>query len=778
MSGTWAVTGSDSDSRACAGCSFSAGSDSAWTGRQDTSFGSATQQTWVNGLPTFGSSDALPQALTAAAQDVETTLNGKYSTGLEKAWCYAWAYLAVASNTFQGGELVPRVEDVPSGVQNKLDSLGPLAPAAICEDPTLRAGIAQRVVTSDARRVRLFPPGYARNLNYQYTADNLSYTYHEYAEPRCLAEMKGRGAKDYCSMRAAAIASNGAVRSLGEQTIDRFLFWQMGDVSGNLRLLPPSKHIGTKANSFVMPFVIGAGVNPISGPLVPSFPELTHPVVWVTADSQHDSLESYGQIGWKWVGTFPNLTRQAVYGYRQGYRNTVYADYLAWREKSARIELNAFPFLRFWEVVELQASLGMHFDIGKQGPTDGLEEGWAATRAKTLDPSEAPYHAGDAQIARIFAPSQPNNPGQYVMHGPAGDYGWRVPESEQYATQVRYEQMDDRALTLRDQQSTTLGLHGAGGVDVGPFTVELSVNSTMTSTATQRTTFREELSMVNSGSTLPTSGASSAHELQTNAVVSVRQDSEVDAEPFSIKLLLSTEICIFDGCFAVDWEKTLFTTGTVDLPDENGRSSEPQKFRAGLFSQRGLTNFGKDGQRPSTYSHLPDKNLLRTFTAHSQTVSQCLASNPSVPQPPDPEMPTPGSEVDAGICLVFGLEGDPIDVTHIPELRIPANACSAVGRQAFLASFPRSAAEASCLGELLDLGCTGGQQVDWDGESVMSKEVTTPEAPILLGKIQECAKRRAETGTQSTRQALAEETAALFSFALCEDGIPVGDRHP
>ncbi|MGE0324706.1 MAG: hypothetical protein AB7K71_14730 [Polyangiaceae bacterium] len=69
---------------------------------------------------------------------------------------------------------MPRIEDVPSGVQDKLDLLGPLAPAAICEDAALRAGIAQRVIESDAKRVRVFPPGYARNLNYQYTADNLS----------------------------------------------------------------------------------------------------------------------------------------------------------------------------------------------------------------------------------------------------------------------------------------------------------------------------------------------------------------------------------------------------------------------------------------------------------------------------------------------------------------------------------------------------------------------------------------------------------------------------
>src|SRR5690606_13030353 len=148
------------------------------------------------------------------------------------------------------------------------------------------------------------------------------------------------------------------------------------------------------------------------------------------------------------------------------------------------------------------------------------------------------------------------------------------------------------------------------------------------------------------------------------------QKSWVDADPFTIDLDFHAEICPFT-CFSVDWSKTIFRAKTLDILSKTRRSDETGKLRVGTGSQRGLTNFGRDGQRASTFSHLPGASgtPAQVFTAQTQTVAQCLASKSSIPDSAPPAMPTPGGPVEAEMCVVFGLE-EPFSPTHVPPPRI------------------------------------------------------------------------------------------------------------
>src|SRR5690606_4860337 len=153
-----------------------------------------------------------------------TVVNGTYGEGLDKSLCYAWAHLASMSHLVNLGSMSPNPSEMSSSVKNALNA-GPAAAALICNAASTRNEVTSRIYTLNRDWTRMFPPGYARNLNSEIVPYGTGYQSHEYAEPRCLAEMKGRGARAYCGMRNAAVAVKGRTLKTGEQKLGEFLFW-------------------------------------------------------------------------------------------------------------------------------------------------------------------------------------------------------------------------------------------------------------------------------------------------------------------------------------------------------------------------------------------------------------------------------------------------------------------------------------------------------------------------------------------------------------------------
>ncbi|MEZ4230027.1 MAG: hypothetical protein R3B89_12700 [Polyangiaceae bacterium] len=402
MSGSWSKTsGADNDSTVCRECSYTNHSDFP----HDQYPLAFDFNTWKASFPRFGSSTGMPEALTEGKAIADDLIGGSYNSALEENLCYAWAYLAVGQ-TQRGGSLTPSVSKLSHSitVTSYLNSLGLLAPQAICGSATLRQEIAQKVFQSNQAWALAFPPQYARHLKSQYLPSGLGYSNHVYAEPECLAEMDGRASKSYCSMREAAQRAGGSKLPLGNHQIGQFLFWEVGKVDGNLRFLPPSKikeidpYPNTKA--YVIPMVVSGAVNPLTGPLLPEFSDLTHPLVWVTADGQYESQEVWGKTGVRYVGTWPNIHLEPVYGWTKRYDNMAHADYLAGRSRTARIALQDVTLFTIWEVLNVNLGVSMDFELGVPKTDHELRQGAAPTRSVNLDPSQGTVFASDGQIKR------------------------------------------------------------------------------------------------------------------------------------------------------------------------------------------------------------------------------------------------------------------------------------------------------------------------------------------------------------------------------------------
>lgn len=786
MSGTWSTTsGTDGDSTVCRECSYT---NAANYGEQSYPQNYSIVESWSQQFPRLGASAGLPDAFNAADDRVDDILGGEFSQGLDRNLCVAYTMLAMVKAVSNTGELNPPTStfsDSPSGfgLRSALESLpNPI----ICEDETWQHEIASAILSAPSAWRRFFPPEYARHLKSQISPNGLGYTTHTYAEPQCLAEMDGRGARSYCAMREAATAAGGHARDLGSHTHREFAWWDVGDVNGKVRLLPQERIVSGNSEVFVMPLVTGGGVNPLVGPLFPRFVDLTHPLVWVSGDSKYESPEAWGRVGTTWSGTFPNLKPTPLYGWTKRYDNMAHGDYLAGVQRTGSLGLNNVEFFRVWEILSVGASLHLDLELGTLKDPHPLEAGSAPTRSVNLDPVGGSLFASDGPIHQ-FNPSTGTIPAYYQSEGRAGLYPPVATVASQFGTRVRYDQRDDRTAVVRDKISETLTLTGSAGVNIAGVTVGLNVNSSATVSSQLDTVFREHLSGVVSSQTQPVAGAANQLALQSNAAVSVERRSDIIANPFNIVLTFAVVVETPFGDINFAWDKELYAAPTIDDDVPETFSSEAAKLRVGQFGQNGLTAFDRDGQRPSVYSHLPAPNQAggQRFQSFPQTVGQCLATDGNVPDADPPEDPQPPQDFDPAVCLVtYGdYSTTPGGSVGLPQ-RIPTDVCDGANRVGFINDYmsdctgTQCAEERTCMEEFVNFTCAEGGLVSWDGVPVHSREVEAQTRSEFVGLAAECAELHASRGSSAAdARDLLEEFHDLYTLALCVDGVPTGSPH-
>lgn len=785
MSGTWPTTsGADSDPSVCRECTFTNSVD-----YNETSYpqGYTITSSWAQQFPRLGASTGLPDALNAADARVTQHLSGEFAKGLDRNLCVAYTLLALTRRVANTGTLNPptATSGFPSALVDRLEN----SPAPdICDNASWQTTIAQAILSSPTAWRRFFPPQYARHLKSQITPSGLSHLTRTFAEPKCLAEMDGRASRSYCAMRGAATAAGGHVQDLGAHETTGFAFWELGEAQGKLRFLPPERFPSGNSEAYVMPMVIGGAVNPVVGPLMPRFTDLTHPLVWVSGDSQYESQEVWGRVGTTYTGTFPNLVATPVYGWTKRYDNMAHGDYLAGMARTGDVGLNSVELFRLWGVLSVSASFQLDLQLGVLQPGHELAQGSAPTRSLNLDPSAGSLFGSDGQLL-IFTSGTGSIPTVFQAKGPGGLYPPTTTVDSQFGTKVRYQQHDDRSTVVRDSITQSLSLTGSLTFNIAGIDISLEVSSTATARAQLDTVFREHLSGVVSSQTSPVAGSASELALQSNAMVSLQRQNDVTASPLDAILHFHADIPTPFGSISVNWDKTIYSADPVTLTGETSRSLEAEKLRVGQFGQNGLTAFNRDAQRPSVYSHLPQPNQAggNRFQSFPQTVGQCLATNGAVPAADPVQDPQPAEPFDPGICLVtYGSYSvDPGGSVGLPQ-RIPSGVCAGANRVGFINDFmsectgTQCAAERACMEDFVDFNCAEGGEVAWGGSMVHSREVDDASRDEFLTLANQCAtlhSNRGSAGNASEARALYEEFQSLYTLTLCEDGVPIGDPH-
>ncbi|MEZ4371225.1 MAG: hypothetical protein R3B07_10385 [Polyangiaceae bacterium] len=786
MSGTWAVTsGADNDSSVCRECTYTDSLDYTQTSYPQ---GYTLTSSWAQQFPRLGSTtEGLPDAFNQADIRVNAHLSGDFAKGLDRNLCVAYTLLALARRVANTGTLDPPISG--SGFSSSLvDRLENTPAPDICNNSSWQTAIAQAILHAPTAWRRFFPPQYARHLRSQITPSGLNYVTHNFAEPKCLAEMDGRAARSYCAMRSAATAAGGHVQDLGKHQPTDFAFWKLGEAKGNLRFLPPERFPSGNSEAYLMPMVTGGAVNPITGPLMPRFADLTHPLVWVSGDTQFESQEVWGRVGTTYTGTFPNLVATPVYGWTKRYDNMAHGDYLAGTARTGDFGLSNVELFRLWGVLSVSASFQLALDLGVLQPNHELSQGSAPTRSLNLDPTAGTLFASDGQLL-TFTSGFGGIPPWYQAKGPGGLYPPKSTVDSQFGTKVRYQQRDDRTAVVRDSISETLALTGSLSFNIAGIDVSLELNSSATATSQLDTVFREHLSGVVSNQTSPVAGSATELALQSNAMVSVERKNDVTANPLDAILHFHVTIPTPFGDISVNWDKTIYSADPVTLTGETSRSLEAEKLRVGQFGQNGLTAFNRDAQRPSVYSHLPkpDQPGGNRFQSFPQTVGQCLATNGTVPAADPVQDPQPAEPFEPGICLVtYGVYTvDPNGSIGLPQ-RIPSGVCDGANRVGFINDFmsdctgTQCAAEQACMEEFVDFNCAEGGEVTWNASPVHSREVDNASRDEFLTLANQCATLHSARGSATNAaqaQDLYEDFQSLYTLTLCEGGVPIGNPH-
>lgn len=502
-----------------------------------------------------------------------------------------------------------------------------------------------------------FPRTQARQLELEYKKDDGRFDQiHSYtAATPTLSELRMRGAKSFCAARSAAFEMDARKATAGYAFYDHsksdFLWWHTGVTGASLRMLPSTKHLDHGSEAFAVPFQLSSRLAPISGPMMPSFGELAHPLVWLTADREIRSFEDWGNIH---IGTcrtgLPFCIEGNLPTYRKVARNLEHDDALAGTAFSQRLTLDEIQIVNWgWFSLKAHADVTVETGLLNDHPLispEGFVELFGpfvalASRLPVLDDllSPEPSYAADAPLA---------------LNGPFVAFGGHSSIHDAPTTPAsitRWRNNDDRAVTITDRISEGVGLSANVGFDVGPVNITVTGISSITNTSQQDIAVREQLSLVDQAQMLPPL-LGTGTLAQTNVVVVPHSTSTFVFHPLTVSLEFKVSIPTPLGSIDLDWHQPFFTLTDIPIadPDPYG-GDEHQRIRIGEYSDApGFGGFDGISQRPKTVSYLVGRQV---FEAFPQPVSACLADPRPVP-PPDqiPARPTMGGPIQSHTCAI------------------------------------------------------------------------------------------------------------------------------
>lgn len=769
MSGTWVkpFAASDADTTACRGCSFTAGKDIKSTFKADftSGFQDPGHAAFVSALPTWDQQGGLRQQYS----DIVAAVSGKLPAN-------------------PADPLLERLEDVRTVLQ-------PFAELAGTTIPAPQAG-------ASARWVRAFAPIHGRHLVRELRLPAQlppaqGWIEHNYPDPQCFAELRWRGARSYCAMREAAFAAGGAKLSLGQWSIGDALFWTFGAVEPSLRFEPPVKELDApSAQAFGIPLRIGGNLTPARGPVLPDFGELTHPLVWLTADAEVFDDEDFGSYF-----TAPTECRLGAVcppnhqiGFRKTARNIKHVDVLAGTSASATLEVPDVLVATFGPAsLFLSGNISIESGVldtnlmaggavvDPSAPDPWPPTAWPTPRDDKLDVLGVPGpEASDAPLRRVLSGAQllrPVENGQtaaawtILMESPAG-----TPVA--FGTALRWRNDDDRSVAMRDRITEAMSLAGKLGFSLGPVHATLSGSTTFTAMSEQTLAFREHLSAVDP----PLLGIALPPRLrltQANAILVAEPHSELSYEPLTVTLHLELRVDLGFKTISVGWEQELLKLEKVPLGGVTAQPAEEgDRLRVGAFSEIGLAAFDGGHEKPAAFSHLPG-NL--SFTSFPQTVAECLADPEQPVDPTDDDPVTPGDPPIHGELCAVGIQAQSGQLENLGP--VPANVCDGGGAiQAYAAGYACSLADEicgprrQCLVDALSFLCSPTSKVQpWfkPPQTAVAHVLTDAEHATIGTIVQQCIVAFAigESDPESAAKAFPDD---FIDFVPCDANGTIG----
>lgn len=499
-----------------------------------------------------------------------------------------------------------------------------------------------------------FPAVQGRHLTQQYVRSGSYDVPESYALPASFAELRMRGAKSYCAMRSAAFAEGGpdAPTELTHNDEGSWWKWTLGQTGAHVRL-PQSQRFtdDADAEAFMIPLRLSSTLAPIAGPAFPDLGELTHDLVWLSADRETATQEDWGPIKGKSCSYSPYFGYHCVgvttYGYRTTSRELEHDDVLAGIPAHDELELEV-P-IGEWEPFSLSVGGKITVDSGKLSVGTkasggfvgyGAPASWLAPRDSVFDAGpEWPSSAADGPIS--------DNGGFSVM----GGYSLVRSAPVTPPTETRWREDDDRAITVTDEVEEAFSVKPGLGLKLSEYVeIGLEGESSIGIKTRQDVTLREQLSLARRADARPYTLSGDGNFAQTNLVVVPHSQISGTLSPLtlSLKFEVTTTVPIF-GTIKLEWSQPFFSFGDIEFSPNTHDGQERERLRVGEFSD--VEGVGADGasQSPKVVSWLPGKAL---FSAFDRPVAACLADDAPTPVPTTPTPPSWSGPIRGRSCLV------------------------------------------------------------------------------------------------------------------------------
>jgi hypothetical protein len=655
----------------------------------------------------------------------------------------------------------------------------------------------------------------------------------EHPDPFVAKDIRLRGARLYCSARAAFKQQGPESRPMGQQVgfklnvlgerIDFLVVEPRVGLAGPVRFDAAVANPGASADgaqAFAVPMLLGTRVTPIRAFGLPSLGEVQVPVTLVTGDSEILTKSDFGAITTGGVectlrrvaleDTAPVRGRQRGAGagrggpvgapvgvidcrprmrneYRREHITVTHADAMlsTGLESQGTIEV---PLLFLGPLeIRLTGKIGIGVGLGKDVPArvQGAPGriGWLSSNGD----AGLAYHDGVWSL-NVPAEFTANNLGQFgwailddFLPIPKPGDGWFIPVLHPFfwpaaaLTLVRPNQADDHQIEVKNGLELGLGVKAKliDGISFGPFEIKPEVSGGLTGSVSQGFRIRDALAAQSWGLAGPAMPVTS-----------------VVVEPFT------SALATFDGITASVLLKLDLWLRTIKIrlkfpvvppfelaswqSDQIRSWPEPSRLRLGTG---GVGAFGFDMRtRPFVASHLPSGADHMPFV--SEDVPACLAVDDVGGQPaPAPCAPIPGAGggavPGANFCLYTGVEiSAPWTKGTLPAL--PAGAVCPAGtvRQAYLAKAGDQAQKA-CLEGMLNVFCAPiSKQQSFQGASVLARILpitAAGAAEAFLAQVQAAADACVQAYVQPSNDAaeldvrITTFAEALLKAAGCDD---------
>ena len=487
-----------------------------------------------------------------------------------------------------------------------------------------------------------YPVEQARWLKGQYhTGSSLLFqTWYNYADPKPFADMRLRGARQYCAAMKAQMQQGGSSRSMGQ--VDALSANIMGIPVKFLSVEPmmsiaippdyvfPGKGMVDGAQAFAIPLMFGNRVRIGSNLGIPGAGEMRYPFTIITGDSEVVNNADVRMINGKWQ-----------FGKR--YQTVTHAD--AFNSPTGYTSVARVIPLPPISILQINLNLGLDIAYGSSAFADDSRvlsrTGWLWSTTPAPSAGIA-FHSGGWSY----------NPARLWNISPTSDK-WVVPWTDGGPlTTNRVWENNDHHRTPFMMFRLTGGVTGEIGGRLGPLHVGLGAGGYIDGTVHQIHDVRDGL-----GARGPVVYSDVGNKAIPTAEVVVRPRTRSEA---SLDLKVHLKIVAEFGWFDVkiidrDLINASVPISDWDTDDKHTTYDERSNLRLG---------YGADSSSlvaPDTRSHLPGAVAYPTFDSNF-TVDTCLASTP--PAPPEQCTGTPAESTPPGrqVCLYmpFGkISGNP-----------------------------------------------------------------------------------------------------------------------